>query len=90
MNDSFEKLKTLLVKTGYGKVIDALNKQQVIDMIKDEILDDKIDLNKPFETNKQLIYNKFYDKNWISIYTIFSEDDVESLYICVQELITSK
>jgi len=90
MNDSFEKLKTLLVKTGYGKVIDALNKQQVIDMIKDEILDDDIDLKKPFETNKQLIYNKFYDKNWISIYTIFSEDDVESLYICVQELITSK
>ena len=87
MNDSFKKLKTLLAKNGYGKIIQALNKEQVIDMIKDEILDDDINLSKPFETNKQLIYNKFYDKNWVTLYTIFSEDDVESLYICVQELV---
>ena len=88
MNDSFEKLKTLLAKNGYGKIIETLDKEQVIDMIKDEILDDDINLSKPFETNKQLIYNKFYDRNFpISIYNVFSEDDVQNLYICVQELV---
>ena len=84
---AFQKLKTILSRNGYGKLTQELTQEQTIDMIKDEILDEDLDLSKSFEQNEQIIYNKFYDKNWVSIYTIFSKDDVRDLYGCVQELI---
>ena len=61
----------------------------MISMIKDEFLGE-IDIKHDFQTNKQLIYNKFYDKNSISIYSIFSEDDIEDLYEATQKLILGK
>jgi hypothetical protein len=87
MSNAFENLKTLLIKNGYGRVINTLNRQQTIDMIKDEVLDDSIDINKPFIDNQKLIYDTFYDTRWISIYTIFSEEDLEDMYNCVQQLL---
>jgi hypothetical protein len=87
MSNAFENLKTLLIKNGYGRVINTLNKQQTINMIRDEVLTDSIDINKPFIDNQKLIYDSFYDKNWVSIYTIFSEEDIKDMYNCVQQLL---
>ena len=88
MSNAFENLKTLLIKNGYGRVINTLNKQQTIDLIKDEMIDDGIDINKPFIDNQKLIYDTFYDKNFpVSIYNIFSEEDIKDMYNCVQQLL---
>ena len=84
---AFQNLKTILSRNGYGKLAHELTEEQTIDMINDEILDEDLDLNRTFEQNEQIIYNKFYDKNWVSIYTIFSKDDVRDLYGCVKDLI---
>ena len=86
MTDAFENLKVLLVKYGYGNVVNTLNKDQIVDMLKEDVLEG-LDITKQFEQNEKIIYDKFYDKNWISIYTIFSKDDVESLYLAVQQLL---
>ena len=84
---AFQKLKTILSRNGYGKLTQELTEKQTIDMIKDEILDEDLDLSKSFEQNEQIIYKKFYDKNWVSVYSVFSKDDVRDLYGCVKELI---
>ena len=55
MTDPFETLKVLLIKNGYGQVINTLTREQVCDFIKQEVLDDHIDLSKPFEHNQQII-----------------------------------
>jgi len=87
MTNSFETLKTLLIKNGYGQIVNTLTREQVCDFIKEEVLDDLIDLSKSFEKNEEIIQNSFYKKNWVSLYSVFSKDDVEQLYTCVKELI---
>ena len=88
MTDSFETLKVLLIKNGYGQVINTLTREQVCDFIKQEVLDDQIDLSKPFKHNQEIIENNFYKKNYpVSLYRVFSEDDVRDLYSSIQELI---
>ena len=84
---SFEKLKSILLRNGYGRLLEELSRQQAIDMIKDEILDEDLDLNRSFDENEKVIYDKFYDKNWVSIYTIFSKEDVREMYTCIKELV---
>ena len=82
-------IKQILTENSFGKLVEGLTENQMIDTIKDEFLGD-IDIKQDFNTNKQLIYNKFYDKNSISIYSIFSEDDVEEIYEATQKLILGK
>ena len=48
-------------------------------MIKEEILDEDLELSKSFEQNETIIQEKFYNKNWVSIYTVFSKTDVQDL-----------
>ena len=84
--EPYTLIKQILKENAFGKLVEGLTKHQMIDTIKDEFLGD-IDIKQDFNTNKQLIYNKFYDKNSISIYSIFSEDDVEDLYEATQKLI---
>ena len=84
MTNSFETLKTLLIKNGYGQIVNTLTREQVCDFIKDEVLDNLIDLSKSFEKNEEIIQNSFYKKNWVSIYSVFSKDDVRDLYECVK------
>ena len=69
---SFSKLKSILQRNGYGKIMEELSQQQAIDMIKDEILDEDLDLNRSFEENEKVIYDKFYDKTGL-VFTLFSQ-----------------
>ena len=69
---SFKKLKSILHRNGYGKITDGLTQIQMIDMIKEEILNEGLDISKTYEENQQVIYNSFYDNNWVSIYCVFS------------------
>ena len=39
MTDSFETLKVLLIKNGYGNIVNTLTREQVCDFIKEEVLD---------------------------------------------------
>ena len=82
----YELIKQILTENAFGKLVEGLTENQMIDTIKDEFLGE-IDIKQDFNTNKQLIYNKFYDKNSISIYSIFSQDDVQDLYEATQKLI---
>ena len=87
MTDSFDQLKIILTKNGYGQIITELTEKQIIQMIKDDILSDDLDITKSFDENQQIIYDKFYDKQWVSIYRIFSEDDIRKLYVCIQSML---
>ena len=87
--DPYLELKQILKENDFGRLVEGLTKEQMISMIKDEFLGE-IDIKQYFNTNKQFIYNKFYDKNSISIYSIFSEDDIEDLYEATQKLILGK
>ena len=85
---SFEKLKSTLLQNGYGRLTEELTEQQTIDMIKDEMLDDEINISLPFESNEKIISNKFYEKNYpITIYNMFTKEDVKDIYLCIQDLL---
>ena len=51
---AFQKLKSILLKSRYGKIVNTLDEKQTIDMIKQEVLDEAIDLHvdKSFSLNK--------------------------------------
>ena len=85
----YELIKQILKENDFGRLVEGLTKDQMISMIKDEFLGE-IDIKQDFQTNQKVIYDKFYDKNSISIYSILSHDDVEDLYEATQKLILGK
>ena len=88
MSDAFESLKILLTSNGYGQVVNTLTREEICDFIREEVLNDEIDLSKSFQDNKETIETHFYEKNYpVSLYRVFSEKDVEELYGLIKELI---
>ena len=85
----YELIKQILKENDFGRLVEGLTKDQMISMIKDEFLGE-IDIKHDFQTNQKVIYDKFYDKNSISIYSILSQDDVYDLYEATQKLILGK
>ena len=84
MNNTFDEIKIILQRNGLERLIEDLSEQQTIQLIKEET---GIDISLPLCENLYKIEQDFYSKNWVSIYTIISKQDLKSLYHLVQKLV---
>ena len=80
-------IKSILTKHGYGKVFEQYRDvDEACQVLKEEILGDKIDLNLSFEQNEDKISDLFWEKNGLPLrFAIRNKDDVKTLYELFQE-----
>ena len=75
------RLDKIMTELGYGEVVQGKTDEEVVQMIEREVLPlDDIDETQPFELVKYEIADLFWEKHWISLHHLVSEDKVKTLY----------
>ena len=75
------KLDKVMEEMGYGDIVKDKTDQEVIHMIEEEFVPlDEIDETQPFEMIKYDIYDTFWEKHWIQLTHLVSEDKAKRLY----------
>lgn len=75
------KLDSIMTEIGYRQVTDGKKDEEIIALIETEIINlNDIDIDEPYELIKYDIKDAFYQKQWVNIDHLISDDKLEKLY----------
>lgn len=75
------KLDSIMTEIGYRQVTDGKKDEEIIALIETEIINlNDIDIDEPYELVKYDIKDAFYQKQWVNIDHLISDDKLEKLY----------
>ena len=80
-------IQSILTKHGFGKVFEQYkDTDEACQVLKEEILGDKIDLNLSYRENEDAITDLFWEKNGLPLRLVIRDkEDVKTLYELFQE-----